>query len=47
MLDFCTEHRILAEIEMIAADKIEDGFERMKRGDVKYRFVVDTATMAN
>lgn len=47
MLDFCAEHGIVADIEMIAADGIEAGFERMKRGEVKYRFVVDTATMAN
>ncbi|GJE45427.1 Aldehyde reductase YahK [Methylobacterium soli] len=47
MLDFCAEHGIVADIEMIAADEIEESFERMKRGDVKYRFVVDTSTMAN
>ncbi|MEE7456063.1 zinc-binding dehydrogenase [Methylorubrum populi] len=47
MLDFCAEHGIVADIEMIAADEIEAGFERMKRGDVKYRFVVDASTLTN
>ncbi len=47
MLDFCAEHGIVADIEMITADGIEDGYERMQRGDVKYRFVVDTTTMTN
>jgi uncharacterized zinc-type alcohol dehydrogenase-like protein len=45
MLDFCAEHGIVAEIEMIAAQDIEAGYERMLRSDVKYRFVIDAATM--
>lgn len=47
MLDFCAEHGIVSDIEMIAADGIEDGYERMQRGEVKYRFVMDAATLAN
>ena len=47
MLDFCAAHGIVADIEMVAADGIEAGFERMKRGDVKYRFVIDSATLSN
>lgn len=47
MLDFCARHGIVADIELISADEIEDGYERMQRGDVKYRFVIDTATMAD
>jgi uncharacterized zinc-type alcohol dehydrogenase-like protein len=47
MLDFCAAHGITADIETIAADGIEAGSDRMKRGDVKYRFVVDNATLAN
>ena len=46
MLDFCAEHGIVADIEMIRADQINDAYERMIRGDVKYRFVIDTRTLA-
>ncbi len=46
MLDFCAEHGITADIEMIRADEIEPAYERMLKGDVKYRFVMDIATMA-
>jgi uncharacterized zinc-type alcohol dehydrogenase-like protein len=45
MLDFCAAHDIVADIELIAADGIEDAYERMLRSDVKYRFVIDCATM--
>ena len=45
MLDFCAEHGIVAEIEMIAAGDIEPSYERMLKSDVKYRFVIDAATM--
>lgn len=45
MLDFCAEHGIVADIEMVGADGIDDAYERMTRSDVKYRFVIDTATM--
>ena len=47
MLDFCAQHGITADIEMIRADEIEQAYERMLAGDVKYRFVMDIATMAN
>ncbi|KRW95707.1 NAD(P)-dependent alcohol dehydrogenase, partial [Paracoccus sp. MKU1] len=46
MLDFCAAHGITADIEMIRADQIEGAYERMLKGDVKYRFVMDIATMA-
>ncbi|ELY3760358.1 NAD(P)-dependent alcohol dehydrogenase [Cronobacter universalis] len=46
MLDFCAEHRIVADIELIRADDINEAWERMIKGDVKYRFVIDTATLA-
>jgi uncharacterized zinc-type alcohol dehydrogenase-like protein len=46
MLDFCAEHNIVADIEMIRADEINDAYERMLKGDVKYRFVIDSATLA-
>ncbi len=45
MLDFCAEHGIVADIEMIAARDIEPSYERMLKSDVKYRFVIDAATM--
>ncbi|ELY6211211.1 NAD(P)-dependent alcohol dehydrogenase [Cronobacter dublinensis] len=46
MLDFCAEHHIVADIELIRADEINEAWERMIKGDVKYRFVIDTATLA-
>ena len=45
MLDFCAEHGIVADIEMIRADQINDAYERMLKGDVKYRFVIDNGTL--
>lgn len=45
MLDFCAEHGITSDIEMIRADQIETAYDRMLKGDVKYRFVMDIATM--
>src|SRR5690606_3196557 len=46
MLDFCAEHGIVADIEMIRADQINQAYERMLKGDVKYRFVIDSASLA-
>jgi uncharacterized zinc-type alcohol dehydrogenase-like protein len=46
MLDFCAQHGIVADIEMIRADQINEAYERMLKGDVKYRFVIDNATLA-
>ncbi|ELY4671189.1 NAD(P)-dependent alcohol dehydrogenase [Cronobacter muytjensii] len=46
MLDFCAEHNIVADIELVRADEINEAWERMIKGDVKYRFVIDTATLA-
>ena len=45
MLDFCAKHGITADIEMIRADGINDAYERMLRGDVHYRFVIDSASL--
>ena len=45
MLDFCARHGITADIEMIRADEINTAYERMLKGDVKYRFVIDMATL--
>jgi uncharacterized zinc-type alcohol dehydrogenase-like protein len=46
MLDFCAEHGIVADIEMIPAGKINEAYDRMQRSDVKYRFVIDNASLA-
>jgi uncharacterized zinc-type alcohol dehydrogenase-like protein len=46
MLDFCAQHQILSDIEMIPMDGINQAYERMQRSDVKYRFVIDMATLA-
>ncbi|RFU45386.1 hypothetical protein D0B32_22455 [Paraburkholderia sp. DHOC27] len=45
MLDFCAQHRILADIEMIQMQDVEVAFERMLKSDVKYRFVIDMASL--
>jgi uncharacterized zinc-type alcohol dehydrogenase-like protein len=45
MLDFCAEHHIVSDIEMIPMQKINEAYERMLRSDVKYRFVIDMASL--
>ena len=45
MLDFCAERGIVAEIELIKAAQIEQAYARMLKGDVKYRFVIDSASL--
>jgi alcohol dehydrogenase (NADP+) len=45
MLDFCAEHHLGADIEVISADQINDAYERVLASDVRYRFVIDTATL--
>lgn len=45
MLDFCAEHNIVSDIEMIDIKDITASYERMLKGDVKYRFVIDMATL--
>src|SRR3954453_7921304 len=45
MLDFCAEHGIGAEIELITASEINEAYERVVNSDVRYRFVIDTATI--
>lgn len=46
MLDFCAEKGIVADIEMIRIQDIETAYDRMQKSDVKYRFVIDSATLA-
>ncbi|RKP55819.1 NAD(P)-dependent alcohol dehydrogenase [Pararobbsia silviterrae] len=45
MLDFCAEHDIVSDIEMIAMQDIETAYARMLKSDVKYRFVIDMETL--
>jgi uncharacterized zinc-type alcohol dehydrogenase-like protein len=45
MLDFCAEHRIVSEVEVIPIQQINEAYERMLRGDVHYRFVIDLASL--
>jgi alcohol dehydrogenase (NADP+) len=46
MLDFCAEHGIGAEVEVIAADQVNEAFQRVLASDVRYRFVIDTSTIS-
>jgi uncharacterized zinc-type alcohol dehydrogenase-like protein len=46
MLDFCAEHGIAPETELVSADYINEAYERVLKSDVRYRFVIDAATMA-
>jgi alcohol dehydrogenase (NADP+) len=45
MLDFCAEHGIAAEIERISAEQINEAWDRVLKSDVRYRFVIDSATL--
>jgi uncharacterized zinc-type alcohol dehydrogenase-like protein len=45
MLDFCAERGITADVEVIPIQEINHAFDRLEKGDVKYRFVVDMASL--
>jgi uncharacterized zinc-type alcohol dehydrogenase-like protein len=45
MLDFCGQHNITSDVEMIRMDQINEAYERMLKSDVKYRFVIDLASL--
>lgn len=45
MLDYCAQHEIAADVEVIRMDQINDAYERMIRGDVQYRFVIDLQSL--
>jgi uncharacterized zinc-type alcohol dehydrogenase-like protein len=47
MLDFCAQHGIASDIELIAAREINEAYERTLRGDVRYRFVIDAKSLAD
>ena len=45
MLDFCAEHNVVSDIELIRMDQINEAYERMIKGDVRYRFVIDISSL--
>jgi alcohol dehydrogenase (NADP+) len=45
MLDFCAKHGVAADVEVIPIDKVNEAYERMLKGDVRYRFVIDIASL--
>jgi uncharacterized zinc-type alcohol dehydrogenase-like protein len=45
MLDYCGKHGVVSDIETIPVQKINEAFERMLRNDVRYRFVIDAASL--
>jgi uncharacterized zinc-type alcohol dehydrogenase-like protein len=45
MLDFCGTHGIACDVELIRMDEVNEAYERMLRSDVKYRFVIDMASL--
>ena len=45
MLDFCCEHNIVADVEVIPIQKINEAYERLVKSDVKYRFSIDMASL--
>ena len=47
MLDFCAKHKLTADVEVIPIQKINEAYERMLRSDVKYRFVIDMASLGS
>ncbi len=47
VLDFCAEHNITADIELINVQQINEAFDRLEKGDVKYRFVIDMVPLKN
>ncbi len=46
MLDFCAQHDIVSEVEIVGIDKVNEAYERLLKSDVKYRFVIDMATLS-
>jgi uncharacterized zinc-type alcohol dehydrogenase-like protein len=45
MLDYCAEHDIVSDIEMVNVDKLNEAYDRVVKADVKYRFVIDLASL--
>ena len=45
MLDFCAEHGLAADVEVVPIQKVNEAYARLTKGDVKYRFVIDMASL--
>lgn len=45
MLDYCAEHNIVSDVEVIQVEQVNEAYERMLKGDVRYRFVIDIASL--
>jgi uncharacterized zinc-type alcohol dehydrogenase-like protein len=45
MLDFCAAHKLTADVEVIPVQKVNEAYERLAKSDVRYRFVIDNATL--
>lgn len=45
MLDFCAQHQIVSDVEVIAAEQVNQAYDRVMKGDVRYRFVIDVSTI--
>lgn len=45
MLDFCAQHQVLSDVELIPIEKVNEAYDRLVKSDVKYRFVIDLATL--
>ena len=46
MLDFCAKHNITSDVEVIRMDQINTAMDRLAKSDVRYRFVIDSGTLA-
>ena len=46
MLDFCADHNLVSDIELIPIQKINEAYDRLLKSDVKYRFVIDMKSLA-
>jgi uncharacterized zinc-type alcohol dehydrogenase-like protein len=45
MLNYCAKHKITSDVEVIPIQQINQAYDRMVKGDVRYRFVIDLATL--
>jgi uncharacterized zinc-type alcohol dehydrogenase-like protein len=45
MLDYCADHGIVSDVEVVSVSRIGEAYERVLKSDVKYRFVIDMATL--
>jgi uncharacterized zinc-type alcohol dehydrogenase-like protein len=45
MIDFCAEHNIVSDVEMVPIQSVNEAYERLLKNDVKYRFVIDMSSL--